>query len=344
MRAVSPRDAILVLVGAASMHLFTLLFAPMSERSSIVVNTHLTEHSEHAHVNFHGPADSPDLPLPPNPLSFPPVGSQHPEHPLLSPPPNLLTGHSIPETTLLAHAPGWTIFRNLYMSNGTLFIVTSHPESFPSIEMMTSTGLPAFNTPESIAERTPTEKDMAFLTPAEARKLWIGEEALGEKNRVFKVEGRTLLFNDPNQFLNHYYHFCAELFFGLWAFWTGTFRSFSPTLFPSSSFAPITPNSPSPPLPANAPIYLGESEKIPTWTRAIFAHSTAEEWRDSPGFNAYFLRAAFPSLTVETQRRHLGRCYHDIERARADWISSISGRRSIDRDRVTYRDPRRRRG
>jgi hypothetical protein len=31
----------------------------------------------------------------------------------------------------------------------------------------------------------------------------------------------------------------------------------------------------------------------------IFAH--ARQWRDHPGFNAYFLRAAFPSVNVETK-------------------------------------------
>jgi len=35
--------------------------------------------------------------------------------------------------------------------------------------------------------------------------------------------------------------------------------------------------------------------------RAIFAHSNADGWRDGPGFNAYFLRAALPSLVVEHQ-------------------------------------------
>lgn len=29
-------------------------------------------------------------------------------------------------------------------------------------------------------------------------------------------------------------------------------------------------------------------------------HATTEGWKDKPGFNSYFLRAAFPSLTVET--------------------------------------------
>lgn len=36
--------------------------------------------------------------------------------------------------------------------------------------------------------------------------------------------------------------------------------------------------------------------------RAIFAHSNAEGWRDVPGFNSYFIRAAYPSMTVEHQQ------------------------------------------
>ncbi len=69
--------------------------------------------------------------------------------------------------------------------------------------------------------------------------------------------------------LNHYYHFCAELLFGAWAFWHGTFRD--------------------------------ASTHIPPLTRAIFPHATAEEWRDGPGMNFFFLRSAWPSLTVETK-------------------------------------------
>jgi hypothetical protein len=79
--------------------------------------------------------------------------------------------------------------------------------------------------------------------------------------------------------LAHYYHFCAELLFGAWAFWYGTFLGASPT-------API-----------------------PTLTRAIFPHAEAAEWRDGPGMNFFFLRAAWPSLTVET---------------RPDWLDRVS--------------------
>ena len=83
--------------------------------------------------------------------------------------------YKIPETIMLSHAPGWTVFRNLYMSNGTLYVVTSRPKSFPEIVMITSTGLAADASPENIQARIPTEKDMSFLTPEEAHDLWGGD-------------------------------------------------------------------------------------------------------------------------------------------------------------------------
>ena len=86
-------------------------------------------------------------------------------------------------TEILAHAPGWTIFRNLYMSNGTLYIVRNDPlndeegdfaavDQWPLVRMMTSTGLPGYATEESIREREPTDRDMAFITQAEAAFRW----------------------------------------------------------------------------------------------------------------------------------------------------------------------------
>ncbi|KAF5375406.1 hypothetical protein D9615_007992 [Tricholomella constricta] len=207
-------------------------------------------------------------------------------------PPPLALNHELPLTSIISHAPGWTLFRNLYMSNGTLYILSSN-RSFPEIRLMTSTGLPAQNTPENIAAREPTTQNMDFITPEQARDRW----GAGEKHRVLSVEGNTasppsnsidsltyntiqLLFNDPSQFLRHYYHFVAELFLGTWAFWHGAFST--PSSNPTSAFGLTHPPPP--------PIH-----------RAIFAHSNADGWRDDPGFNAYFLRAAFPSLTVEVQ-------------------------------------------
>ncbi|KAF8063985.1 hypothetical protein FPV67DRAFT_1563106 [Lyophyllum atratum] len=185
----------------------------------------------------------------------------------------------LPHTSIISHAPGWTLFRNLYMSDGTLYILSSN-RSFPEIRMMTSTGLAALNTAENIASREPTAQNMDYITPEQARRRWGDSSDRGEKNRVLSVEGNTVLFNDPSQFLRHYYHFVAELWFGVWAFWHGAWST--PSTSPEAAFRLWHP----PP---------------PRIHRVIFAHSNANGWRDDPGFNAYFLRAAFPSLTVEVQ-------------------------------------------
>jgi hypothetical protein len=48
----------------------------------------------------------------------------------------------LPSTRVLGHAPGWTLFDNLYMHNGTLLIISDEPvSSFPERRLMTSTGL-----------------------------------------------------------------------------------------------------------------------------------------------------------------------------------------------------------
>jgi len=43
-----------------------------------------------------------------------------------------------------------------------------------------------------------------------------------------------------------------------------------------------------------------QSFKPPPFSRVIFLHASADEWRDKHGFNSFFLRAAFPSIDVET--------------------------------------------
>ena len=181
-RAISPRDAVLILLGAASMHLFTFLFPPVHDSSSsIVFDTHLPSHDPQTSV-------SPAL-----------LDTWHPPSSPSSTTPNL--GREMPHTEIISHAPGWTIFRNLYMADGTLFILTSKPESFPEISFMTSTGLPAVNSPESIAERMPTDRDLSFISPVEAHRRWGGDHSMRELNRIFPIEGSTVssicLCRDP---------------------------------------------------------------------------------------------------------------------------------------------------
>ncbi|KAI6021485.1 hypothetical protein BKA83DRAFT_4282540 [Pisolithus microcarpus] len=251
LRSPSKRDAILILAGAVCTHLLTIL-APFAPQAIVI------SHSLKGQVILE------------HPVQYDQVSDSLLEADILGDDIRLSEEHvssSKPaETTLVEHVPGWTVFRDIYMFNGTLLIVSSSPSSFPEIRYMTSTGLAADVTPDNIAAREPTKWNMDFL-------------------KIISVEGNTLLFNDPPQFLAHYYHFCAELLLGTWSFWTGAAH-------------------PKPPPPIH---------------RAIFPHSSAAGWRDHPGFNSYFLRAAFPSLTVEVdidwQDRVVATAESDVDQA-----------------------------
>jgi hypothetical protein len=96
----------------------------------------------------------------------------------------------------------------------------------------------------------------------------------------------------------------AELFFGVQAFWHGAFSQEEITThkYTSQQFA----FSASPEMHPAAP-------RI---DRAIFMHANADGWRDDPGFNSYFLRAAYPSLTIEHEE---------------DWADRIKASRNSDR-------------
>lgn len=67
----------------------------------------------------------------------------------------------------------------------------------------------------------------------------------------------------------------AELIFGTWAFWTGSFNAKIDTKTWTSDAPPVH--------------------------RAMFANNPPEGIRDGPGFNAYFFRSVFSSVTVETE-------------------------------------------
>jgi len=262
------------------------------EHPSINISTHSTFSSSSP------PIDK----MPPNPLldleHAPPSTTSLPlnDAPSVKPLPTPVGSVTrLPETSIISHAPGWTVFKDIYMANGTLFIVSSSPSDFPAIRAMTSTGLIALNTPENIAAREPTKQNMDIITPEEAHRYWGADVKRGDKNRVWTVEGNTILFNDPGaQFLNHYYHFVAELLLGTWAFWQGAFSPahsyLDPTNLPPRK--DITPSTIVPPPNPIAPTPID---------RMIFVHARPEQWRDGPGFNVYFLRAAFPSVNVETE-------------------------------------------
>jgi hypothetical protein len=70
--------------------------------------------------------------------------------------------------------------------------------------------------------------------------------------------------------IQHYYHFSAELLFGLWR----TYSSLDP-LIPASG-----------------------KTKLPAPRRMLFTHTPGSKWRDYAKLNQYVLHAAFPSCAV----------------------------------------------
>ncbi|KAF7346420.1 hypothetical protein MSAN_01869900 [Mycena sanguinolenta] len=259
------RDAILVLVGATFMY-FVSIFAPIVSRQTFInavsLRTTAPDRSETGTL-IHSTSSA---------VAFKPSASPVPSLPSS----NLAS--DLPETSIIAHAPGWTLFRNLYMSNSTFFIVSDSPSDFPEIRLMASNPVPAENTPENIALREPTADNMAVLTSAEAKHRWSDDN----KARILSVEGNTVLVNEPSQFLRHYYHLVAELFFGIQAFWHGAFST--PSYDPDRDYILG-------PYPAPPPIH-----------RVIFARTDAAGWRDDPGYNVYVMRAAFPATSIEEAR------------------------------------------
>nr|XP_019007353.1 uncharacterized protein I206_07919 [Kwoniella pini CBS 10737]OCF46134.1 hypothetical protein I206_07919 [Kwoniella pini CBS 10737] len=164
-------------------------------------------------------------------------------------------------TSLKAHSPGWTVMEKLYIYNGSFYAVVDDPKSWPELRMMTSTGLPANNDPGNSEAREPKGNEIVFISPFEAMKLW--------GPRVWKMDGMTFLFND-GQFIDHYYHFAAELMLGAWR-----------------SYAVYDEH-----------ISADGETSLPPPQRVWFLHQNIKEWRDKPKFNPLLMYALFPSISI----------------------------------------------
>ncbi|KAJ7065573.1 hypothetical protein C8F01DRAFT_1126133 [Mycena amicta] len=262
------RDIILILVGAVVVHVFPS-FHPA--RQQIVVET---------------VCESPSMQQPLEKLVYRTTTATTTTTVISQPPPTPVSApldfiSQLPQTVVLGHAPGWTLFKDVYVSNGTFFIVSDRPP-----HGLSATPLEAFNTPENIAARMPTKNTLDIITSAEALRRWGGDVKQGQKNRVLTVAGNTVLVNEPGQFLNHFYHLVAELFFGVQAMLHSAVTP--PSTDNSRDFTAIPTHDIA--TPASSPI-----------DRVIFAHTDANGWRDRPDFNSYFLRAVFPGASIEEQ-------------------------------------------
>lgn len=78
----------------------------------------------------------------------------------------------VPDTVVVAHAPGWTILDRLYALDNTLYIVTDDPTSVPDKKYMISTALKIVNGPVEAAKRLPTDKELRIISTADAKSLF----------------------------------------------------------------------------------------------------------------------------------------------------------------------------
>ncbi|KAI5988065.1 hypothetical protein EDD15DRAFT_2290886 [Pisolithus albus] len=209
----------------------------------------------------------------------------------------------VPQTNVVHHAPGWTIFDSLYVLNGTVYVVTDEPETIPSRETMTSTAVRVANGAEAVKARLPTDREMRIVSTEEASELF------GPTIEI--IDGITWLVNDPPQFITHYYHWSAELFFGFWR----TYSSIDPAI-------PKTGRTP-----------------LPSLRRIWFPHTDSDHWRDYAHMNEWVLRSTFPSLTSEylndwNERAELGRPFMLDRVIFSDRAAAMHGQGFLSTDRI----------
>ena len=191
------RDVFLVFLGAVSMHFVTTLFHPFDDFNPTwtLQSYHQEEilfdpppYDEHVNVNKHyndNPVFDHDRGR----------GNKLASSPLSTAVTPIDVAKTIPETEIIQHAPGWTMFKNLYMSNGTFFVVSDKPRSeFPELLYILSVPIPASTSLENIQARLPTDQQMDFIDTKDAQWRW-GAVRLSEKNRIWSITGNTVCFS-----------------------------------------------------------------------------------------------------------------------------------------------------
>lgn len=111
-----------------------------------------------------------------------------------------------PMTAIPVQAAGFFHFTDLYLMDGTYYVVVEDPtvEDLPELRQILSTGIAP--TADNEPEREPTRREMRFLSFEEAKTI------LGltpDKEPVLEIPGFTIILNDPGPG-------CEWLLFDLW--------------------------------------------------------------------------------------------------------------------------------
>ncbi|KAJ7081367.1 hypothetical protein B0H15DRAFT_786545 [Mycena belliarum] len=170
----------------------------------------------------------------------------------------------VPQTKVLANVPGWSIIDKLYVFKGVVYIVANDPDTVPDVANMYSKGIEILPGKDAEDSRLPGDEDIRIINTTEAKELF-------GKTGAAVIDGVTYFVNDHPQFIRHYYHWSAELYFGFWR----TYSSLDPS------------------------ISADGNTTLPQPRHMFFNRIDAFRWRDPTDMNQLILRSSFPDVTME---------------------------------------------
>ncbi|KAH8103052.1 hypothetical protein BXZ70DRAFT_927885 [Cristinia sonorae] len=182
------------------------------------------------------------------------------------------------QTRALAHVPGYTILQNVFVMNGTFFLVTDSPASLPPLGSIASSSL--------VPTRPPQPQDWRIIPSENA------SETLGIYGG--RLHGTTWLSTDPADSLDPYTVFSL-------------FRTHAHMLSPrTNKFKTIAtgglpePHTTTPPtrlIFPNLPTFSSPQLGTPPGGEEVKEHPPLRV-KSFNGLHPQFLRAVFPTITV----------------------------------------------
>ncbi|KAJ7041560.1 hypothetical protein C8F04DRAFT_1079244 [Mycena alexandri] len=102
-----------------------------------------------------------------------------------------------------AHVHGFTVLDNIYLRNGTFYVVTMDRSTFPPRNRMLSRPIKLGS-----KDMEPTDEHLQFISPEEVTDF------LGTS--ITHIEGFSVIVYDPAEFMKHFYHWFGEIILGFW--------------------------------------------------------------------------------------------------------------------------------
>ncbi|KAJ6537765.1 hypothetical protein B0H19DRAFT_1180847 [Mycena capillaripes] len=107
-----------------------------------------------------------------------------------------------------AHVHGLTLLDNIYLRNGTLYVISVDPPSeFPPLDRLLSQGV---GSSEGDTER------LRFITPEQARRINPNGAMRFFGELITRIEGVSVIVYDPPPLMKDFYHWFGEIILGAW--------------------------------------------------------------------------------------------------------------------------------